>query len=255
MGHAPILVALAAVAFGRVAAADDVDDGDGIEPRAEPARPMLGEVDAFWPGMVDLRIGAEYGDASSLVVDGWYNVNERFRLGVTTSHDARRELGAGRGLCIRNCTVGTFAGAAADAEVRLSPTLVGRAALDATRFLPTAVAVELGFDAIHASGPWTAQVSPVLRLGIARRNLANADTAAMLGQFRARVWATGGGSLAARVAISLDAVRDTPSLGVALGVWQELERFTLSARFGAAEVARPSTTSAVFAEVAIAWSM
>jgi hypothetical protein len=245
VGHAAKLIAV--VACTRVAAADPRD-----------ARPVLGEVEPFWPGVVDLRIGAEYGHSSSLVVDGWYSVNERFRVGVTTSHAARRTLGAGRGLCIRTCAVGTLAGAAADAEVRLSRRWIGRAALDATRFVPTAAAAELGFDAVFSSGSLTAQVSPVLRLGIARRDLDNGDTAAMLGQLRARVWDTGGSSLTARVAISLDAPRDTPAVGAAIGVWQELERFTLSARFGASEVVRvpaTSSTNPVFAEVAIGWAI
>jgi hypothetical protein len=245
VGHASNLIALALACAAPVASAGSPLD----------ARPVLDEVDPFWPGVVDLRVAAEVGESSSLVIDGWYHVNERFRLGLTSSTDARRQLGAGRGLCIRACPVGTLAGATADAEVRLSPTFVGRAALDATRFAPTAVAVELGFDAIHKSGAWFAEVSPVLRLGIARRDLDNADTAAVLGQLRARVWCTGGAALASRVALSLDALRDTPSLGVALGVWQELDRFTLSARFGASEVARVTTHDVVFAEVAIAWAI
>jgi hypothetical protein len=218
---------------------------------AQPAPDPQPPVAAFLAQQLVLRLAAELGSAASLAPDAWFALNDRFRLGLTTSTDARRQLGSGRGICIRGCTVGRFAGAAADAEVRLGPTLVGRAALDATRFVPTAVAVEVGGDSVHTSGPWTVEISPVLRIGVARRDLANGDTAALFARLRARAWTRGGLGAAARVAFSLDALRDTPSFGAAFEAWHELDRITLSARIGMAELARSFVRDSLFAELAI----
>ena len=217
---------------------------EGDEPRTDAG---------FDGGRVTLRGAAEVGASSSLAVDAFYAVNARFRLGLTMSHDARRELAAGRGLCVYRCTE-RFAGLAAETQVRLGSQLVGRAAIDTARFGPTAAAIELGADAHVAQGAVTAQISPVLRLGIARRDLANTDSAAALAQLGVRVWPTGGVLAATRVGVSLGDLRATPSVGAAAGIWLELGAFVLSARFGAAEVARSRSTDALFAELALTWS-
>jgi len=218
---------------------------DGDDPRLDAG---------FDAGRVTLRGAAEVGAArSSLALDGWYAVNARFQLGITMSHDARRELAAGRGLCVDRCTE-RFAGVAAETRVRLGSQLVGRAAIDTARFGPTAAAIELGADAHLAQGAVTAQISPVLRLGIARRDLANTDSAAALAQLGVRVWPTGGVLAATRIGVSLDDLRATPSVGAAAGIWLELGAVVLSARIGATEVARSRSTDALFGELALAWS-
>ena len=239
MGHSANLIAL--VAATASAAAQPADD-----PEPDPVPPFTAQ-------RVSLRAAAEVGDTSSLALDGWYDVNARFRLGITMSHDARRELGAGRGLCLHACT-SRFAGVAAETQVRLGPSVVGRAALDTVRFAPTPAAIELGLDAHHVQGRITTQVSPVLRLGIARRDLSNTDTAGALAQLGVRAFARGGALAAARIGLDLDALRATPSLGAAGGIWVELGAFVVTARFGAAEVARSHAADSLFGELAITWS-
>ena len=217
-------------------------------------------VPPFVPERVTLRTALEVGvpitdtyQPTSLAIDGWYDVNERFRIGVTTSNDARRELGAGRGLCLASCDP-EFAGVAADAQVRLGPALIGRAAIDTARFSPTVAAVELGADLFHAEGRWSVRVSPTLRLGVARRDLDNGDTGAALAQIALRAWPSGGLLALARVGVTLGDVSATPSLGAAGGTWFELGKLTLSARFGAADFTGLHVSDTVFAELALAWS-
>jgi hypothetical protein len=210
-------------------------------------------VPPFSAGRVSLRVGAALADTASLTLDGWYDVNARFRIGVTTSDDARRALGAGRGLCLHACG-DRLAGVAAETQVRLGPALVGRAALDLARFAPTAAAVELGVDDRFVDGRIAARVSPVLRLGIARRDLGNTDTAGALAQVGVRAWPTGGVDAVARIGLALDALGSTPSLGAAGGAWLELGAVVLTVRFGAAEVARSRAADSLFGELALAWS-
>ncbi len=197
-----------------------------------------------------LRAALEVGDSSSLALDGWYTVNDRFRLGLTMSHEARRDLGAGRGLCLDDCTT-PFGGLAAEAQVQLAPTVVGRAALDSDRFAPTVVALELGADLHWAAGPWTAMVSPTIRLGVARRDLDdNRDTGALYAQLGPRI-GPGGIFALARLAGSLNHLEAEPTFGAGGGAWLAFGAFTLSARGGAAHLAQRDS---LFAEIAIAWS-
>ena len=202
------------------------------------------------PERVTVRAAGELGqDTQSLSLDGWYDVNARFRLGLTTSTDARHELGAGRGLCLNDCDT-RFGGLAAETQIRVGSGLIGRAAIDTTRFAPTAAAIELGIDARYASGRYAALIAPVLRLGIARRDLANGDTAALFVQLSVRAWCNGGVLAIARGGLALDDLRGTPSFGAAGGVYVELGAFTITARFGVAEVSNDH----VFGELALGWS-
>ena len=209
-------------------------------------------VPPFVPERLALRGALEAGDTtSSLALDGWYDVNDRFRFGITTSHDARRQLGAGRGLCIAGCAT-RFSGLAAEAQVRLGPSLVGYAALDTVRFAPTEVALELGADLHWAQGRWSAVVSPSVRLGVARRDLDdNRDTGAVFGQLGPQLWSTGGVLALARLAGSLDHIATTPTIGAGGGAWLQLGPFTVSARAGSAHLVHRDS---LFAEIAIGWS-
>jgi hypothetical protein len=208
------------------------------------------DADDFVPERITARVAGELGqDTQSLSLDGWYDVNARFRLGLTTSTDARHELGAGRGLCLNDCDP-RFGGLAAEAQIRVGPNVVGRAAIDTTRFAPTAAAIELGFDAHYTSGRYAALIAPILRLGIARRDLANGDTAALFVQLSARAWCNGGVLAQARGGLALDDLRGTPSFGAAGGAFIELGAFTITARFGVAAV----SNDRVFGELALGWS-
>jgi len=210
--------------------------------------------DDFVPGRVTARVAGELGqDTQSLSADGWYDVNDRFRLGLTTSPDARHELGAGRGLCLNDCDT-RFGGLAAETQIRVGSNLIGRAAIDTTRFAPTAAAIELGIDARYASGRYAALIAPVLRLGIARRDLANDDTAALFVQLSVRAWCNGGVLAIARGGLALDDLRGTPSFGAAGGVYVELGAFTITARFGAAALEAGVSNDHVFGELALGWS-
>jgi len=223
VGHAPSLITL--VALASPAYADD----------------------AYVPERVSLRVAGELGEATqSISLDGWYDVNARFRLGLTSSTDARHELGAGRGLCLHECAT-PYGGLAAETQVRVGPSLVGRAAIDTTRFGPTAAAIELGVDAHYATGRYALLVAPILRLGIARRDLANGDTAAAFAQLAVRMWNCAGVLGAARIGIALDDLRATPTFGVAGGVYVDLGAFTVTARFG-------ENDRAAFGELALGWS-
>lgn len=206
--------------------------------------------DDFVPERVMVRAAGEVGeDTQALSLDGWYDVNARFRLGVTTSTDARHELGAGRGLCLNDCDA-RFGGLAVETQIRVGSGLLGRAAIDTSRFAPTAAAVELGIDARYMGGRYAALIAPVLRLGIARRDLDNGDIAALFGQLSVRVWCNGGVLAQARGGLALDDLRGTPSFGAAGGVYIELGAFTITARFGVAEV----SNDRVFGELALGWS-
>jgi hypothetical protein len=206
--------------------------------------------DDFVPERISARVAGELGqDTQSLSLDGWYDVNDRFRLGLTTSTDARHELGAGRGLCLNDCDT-RFGGLAAESQIRVGSNLIGRAAIDTTRFAPTAAAIELGIDGRYASGRYAALIAPVLRLGIARRDLANGDTAALFVQLSVRAWCNGGVLAQARGGLALDDLRGTPSFGAAGGVYVELGAWTITARFGVAEVSNDH----VFGELALGWS-
>jgi hypothetical protein len=210
--------------------------------------------DDFVPERVTARVAGELGqDTQSLSLDGWYDVNDRFRLGLTTSTDARHELGAGRGLCLNECKT-RFGGLAAESQIRVGSNLIGRAAIDTTRFAPTAAAIELGIDARYASGRYAALIAPALRLGIARRDLANGDTAALFIQLSMRAWCNGGVLAIARGGLALDDLRGTPSFGAAGGVYVELGAFTITARFGVADLEAGDSNDHVFGELALGWS-
>lgn len=222
MGHAPSLIAI--VALASPAYADD-----------------------FVAERIAVRMAGELReDTQSLSLDGWYDVNARFRLGLTSSTDARHELGAGRGLCLHDCAT-PYGGLAAETQIRVGPWLVGRAAIDTTRFAPTAAAIELGVDAHYANGRYALLVAPILRLGIARRDLANGDTAAAFAQLAVRAWNRGGVLGAARIGIALDDLRATPTFGAAGGVYVDLGTFVVTARFG-------EESARVFGELALGWS-
>jgi hypothetical protein len=239
VGHAHHI----AVALALVPTAVRADDA--AEPVAVPP---------FAPGAVTARAALELGDTSSLAVDGFYDVNDRFRIGATMSHAARRQLGAGRGLCIAEAggCVDRFAGIAAEAQVRLGPSLVGRASIDAVRFAPTAVAAELGADVHWTDARFGVTVSPILRLGIARRDLANRDSGALPAQIDLQLAPRFGVTGIARVAVGFDRLDATPSFGAAGGVWLRLGPVILTARSGSTDVFHPRST--LFADLAISWS-
>ena len=214
--------------------------------------PVRADTD-FVPERVQLRLASEIGVSDgatdSLALDGWYDVNRRFRIGLTTSSDARRELGSGRGLCLRHCAQ-PFAGLAAEAQIRLGEGFVGRAVIDTSRFAPTAAAVELGIDALYTSGPYALLVAPVLRMGIARRDLSNGNTAALFARGSVQLWCNGGVLAIARGGLDLGALRQTPTFGAAGGAYLLLGMFTITARFGVESV----STDRLFGELALGWS-
>ncbi|MEO8551115.1 MAG: hypothetical protein ABI678_14115 [Kofleriaceae bacterium] len=224
MGHAANLILVAALSS--TAAADDVDD--------------------FVPGRVTARITGQAGDRTSLALDGWYDVNARFRAGLTMSSDARYDLAPYRGLFLTGHGE-RFGGLAADAEIRIGPNVIGRAAIDTTRFAPTASAVELGlvFHAVHDR--WSVLAAPVLRLGISRRDLANGDSLAALVRLGVRVWRTAGVFGEVRGAVDVEALRDTPELGAAGGVYVKLGAFTLTGTFG-------HSSGSWFGAIAVGWA-
>jgi len=223
--------------------------------RADPAEqdePDLVAVPAFTPGHVTTRLAAELGDTTSLALDAYYDVNERFRLGATMSNAARGQLGAGRGVCVAHCP-DRFAGIAADALVRLGPSVMGRAAIDAARFAPTALAAELGVDVHYVAGAALAiVVSPTLRIGTTRRDLANRDVGSLPAELDLRISPHVGVTGIARVALDLADLHHAPLFGSAGGVFLLLGPITLTARSGSTDVFHPGAT--LFAEVAIAWS-
>jgi hypothetical protein len=234
VGHASAVILAVVATFGTPAFADELD------PRA-----------SFQPDRVIARAASELGeDSQVLALDAYYDLNARFRLGVTTSSAARYELGAIRGLCLHACAE-RFAGLAADAEIRASEHVVGRAAVDTARFAPTAAAIELGFAAHYARDRWDLLVAPTLRLGIARRDLANGDALSAFARVAARVWEQAGVLAETRGAVDVDALRETPTLGGAGGVYLQLGSFSVTATFGSSDVAR---SRSLFGELALGWS-
>jgi hypothetical protein len=214
--------------------------------------PVRADTD-FVPERVQLRLASELGVSDgatdSLALDGWYDVNARFRIGITTSTDARHELGSGRGLCLHDCAH-TFAGLAGEAQIRIGTGVIGRAAIDTSRFAPTAAAVELGIDALYTTGGYALLVAPVLRMGIARRDLSNGNTAALFVRGTAQLWSNGGVLAIARGGLDLGALRQTPSFGAAGGMYLLLGAFTITARFGVEAV----SNDRLFGELALGWS-
>jgi hypothetical protein len=207
----------------------------------------------FQPDRVSLRAASKLGeDSQSLALDAYYDVNRRFRLGLTTSSAARYELGAIRGLCLHSCAT-DFAGLAAETEIRAGDHVVGRAAIDTARFGPTAAALELGFAAHYTfdEDRWDLLLAPVLRVGIARRDLANGDELSAFGRIAARVWSHAGVLAETRGAVDIDALRTTPTLGAAGGVYVNLGPITLTAVFGSSDVAH---SRSLFGELALGWS-
>jgi len=234
VGHAPAVITAVVATIGTPALADDLD------PRT-----------TFAPDRVLVRAAGEVGaDAQALSLDGYYDLNARFRLGITTSSAARYELGAIRGLCVRDCAT-RFGGLAADAEVRAGDHVIGRAAVDTTRFAPTAAAIELGFAVHYAEDRWDLLIAPTLRLGIARRDLANGDALSAFARIAARVWERGGVLAETRGAVDVDALRATPTLGAAGGVYVQLGSCVLTATFGSSDV---SLSRSLFGELALGWA-
>ncbi|MEO6775513.1 MAG: hypothetical protein ABI467_21305 [Kofleriaceae bacterium] len=237
---AAVAVVTVAPAFG--APGDTVDASALLGPDAAPT---------FAAERVTVRAASELGeDTQALALDGWYDVNDRFRLGLTMSSAARYELGAIRGLCVHGCAE-RFGGLAAEAQIRAGDHLIGRAAVDTTRFAPTAAAIELGLAAHYTFDRWDLVVAPVLRLGIARRDLANGDSLAGFARVAARLWSQGGVLAETRGAVDVDALRATPTLGAAGGVYLHLGTTTVTATFGSSDVARSRSW---FGELALGWS-
>ncbi|MFT3696987.1 MAG: hypothetical protein QM831_27845 [Kofleriaceae bacterium] len=187
--------------------------------------------DDFVPERMELRLASELGHVDSLALDAYYDVNDHFRVAITSSSDARRELGAGRGLCLHDCDE-KYAGLSGEAQIKAGDHLVGRGAIDTSRFAPTAVAVELGLDIHYATGRYHAVLSPVLRLGIARRDLANRDNAGALAQFAVDLTDNVGVFGEGRIGIDVDALDDTPMLGVAGGAYLHVGGYAVSAKVG-----------------------
>jgi hypothetical protein len=211
----------------------------------------LGDRADFQPDRVTLRAAGEVGeDSQALALDAYYDLNARFRLGLTMSSAARYELGAIRGLCVHGCTT-SVAGLAAEAEIRAGDHVVGRAAIDTSRFAPTAAALELGFAAHYEFDRWDLLIAPVLRIGIARRDLANGDALSAFARIAAHVWDTAGVLAETRGAVDVDALRATPTLGAAGGVYVQLGSLILTATFGSSDVAR---SRSLFGELALGWA-
>ena len=237
MGHASRLVALVALAGS--ARADEVEVRTALELGLHAPR--------------------------SLAIDLWATLGERLVLGLTTSHVARRELGAGRGLCLSRCADRLpdvlptddpyrFAGVAAEARVRFAPNVTGRVAIDTTRFAPTPAALQLGIDLATRDGRYALIVSPVIAVGLVRRDLDdNRDAVSLALEVDRRSWCSGGVLAIARGEVALQALRSTPSLGAAVGAWTELGDFALSIRVGTSEIERASARSSLFGEIAVAW--
>ena len=115
----------------------------------------------------------------AIMPDLWIRIDQRLALAVTTSAHARRRLVVERGLCAVGCD-DVVGGAAVDAAFAFAgSSLLGRLALDARRFAPAAIALELGVDALGTSGRWQLAVEPRLAIGVARRDLDNREIAAM----------------------------------------------------------------------------
>ena len=242
MGHAARLVVL--VVLAALAGTAHADEGD-----------------------VEVRAALELGlhAPRSLALDAWAALNERFVLGLTTSHAARHQLGAGRGLCVARCgdrlpavlpadDPYRFAGVAAEARFAFAPGATGRFAIDTTRFAPTPAALELGLDLAGRRDAYEIVVAPVIRIGLVRRDLDdNRDAGSLEIEARRRTWCTGGLRAIVRGEVALQALRSTPSLGAALGAWTELGAVSLAILAGASEVERVSARSALFAEIAVAW--
>ena len=238
MGHATNLILVAALASTSRAAPGEAAAPDGGAALSN---------DDFVPGRVTARATGALGDRSSLALDAWYDVNARFRAGITMSSDARYDLSSpDRGLFLSGRGE-RFGGLAGESEIRIGPNVIGRAAIDTTRFAPTASAVELGL-LVHASyDRWSVLAAPVLRLGISRRDLANGDSLATLVRLGVRVWRTAGVFGEVRGAVDVDALRDTPELGAAGGVYVKLGAFTLTGTFGHA-------SGDFFGAIAVGWA-
>ena len=130
------------------------------------------------------------GQSFTVMIDGWFVLSDRFMVGVTTSDRARARIEASRGLCIESGASGgcadRFAGVALEARAVLSPAhndddrpIIGRVALDASRFDPTALAAEVGLETSWHHGPWFVDAAAVLSLGLSRRDLDNGDVIAI----------------------------------------------------------------------------
>ena len=257
MGHAARLVVL--IALAGTARADDPAPRAGADDRAP--RAGAGHPD------VEVRSALELGlhAPRSLAVDVWVALNERLVLGLTTSHAARHELGAGRGLCLARCgdrlpdvlpadDPYRFAGVAAEARLAFAPGATGRVAIDTTRFAPTPAALELGLDFAKHLEAFDVLVAPVIRIGLVRRDLDdNRDAGSVEIEARRRTWCTGGLRAIVRGEVALQALRSTPSLGAAVGAWTELGAVSLAILAGTSEVERASARSSLFAEIAVAW--
>ena len=215
---------------------------------------------------VEVRAALELGlhAPRSLAIDAWAAVGERLVLGLTMSHTARHELGAGRGLCLARCgdrlsappddDPYRAAGLAAEAHLRFAPDVTGRVALDTTRFAPTPVALQLGFDVTRHAGAFTLLVAPAIAIGLVRRDLDdNRDAGSLAIELRHRTWCSGGLSALVRGEVALQALRGTPSLGAALGAWTELGAYELSILAGSSEIERTSARASLVAEIAVAW--
>jgi hypothetical protein len=216
---------------------------------------------------VEVRTALELGVHAprSLAIDLWAALSDRLVVGLTTSHASRHELGAGRGLCLSRCDDRLpdvlpdddpyrFAGVAAEAHLLFAANLTGRVAIDTTRFAPTPASLQLGLDLWKHQGPYALLVAPAIAIGITRRDLdGNRDAGSVALELDRRTWCGGGLLAIARGEVALQALRSTPSLGAALGAWQELGDFTLSIRAGTSEVERASARQSVFGEIAVAW--
>ena len=215
---------------------------------------------------VELRAALELGVHAprSLAIDAWATVSERLVLGLTTSHAARHELGAGRGLCLSRCQDRLpalpaddpyrFAGVAADAHLLFAPGVTGRFAIDTTRFAPTPAALQLGLDLTRSAGGFTLLVAPAIAVGLVRRDLDdNRDAGSLALELRHRTWCTGGLTAIVRGEVALQALRSTPSLGAAVGAWTEIGAYELSILAGSSELERTSARSSLFAEIAVVW--
>ena len=226
--------------------------GSGVRPRdARRTRAAPPPPTTSCPSASRARVAGELGeDTQSLALDGWYDVNDRFRLGLTTSTDARHELGAGRGLCLNDCDT-RFGGLAAETQIRVGSNLIGRAAIDTTRFAPTAAAIELGIDARYASGRYAALIAPILRLGIARRDLANGDTAALFVQLSVRAWRNGGVLARSREAASRSTIFEGRRRSVRPAACTSSSVHSRSRR---ASVWPRCSNAHVFGELALGWS-
>ena len=214
---------------------------------------------------VALGLNDASGQAATLMVDGWFVLSDRFMVGVTTSDRARARIEALRGVCVasgaNNGCTDRFAGVALEARAVLSAAhgdddrpIIGRVALDAARFDPTALAVEIGLETSWRRDSWFVDAAAVLSLGLSRRDLNNGDVIAIPLSIGAQLHPRVSIALTSGFRSSLDS---SVFSSLALPVFGSLRihhrAFDVVARFGTDD-AWAADSKAVVATVGVDWT-